>query len=239
MRSPQRIQAAENQVEKAVSILLQGGLVAFPTDTLYALGAHAFIETAVRRVYQVKGRPSEMALPLLLANAEGMEKVAAHIPQTARDLAEKFWPGALTLILHKGPSVSPIVTAGKDTVAVRVPNHPLALKLIEATGTPLTGTSANKFGESEPVTAADARHQLGEEVDQTLDGGPCPLEGASTIVDLTSDIPRIVREGVLSATLLEQVCPGIEKLAVPVKKSWTQDTARSRLRLPQARTLSR
>ena len=209
MRSPQGIQTAETQVEKAVSILLHGGLVAFPTDTLYALGANAFIETAVRQVYQVKHRPTEMALPLLLSKAMDMEKVAVDIPQAAWDLAERFWPGALTLILHKGPSIPPVVTAGNDTIAVRVPNHPLALKLIEATGVPLTGTSANRFGESDPVTATEVRRQLGEEVDLILDGGACPLEGASTIVDMTSDTPRIVRDGVLSITLLAQVCPGI------------------------------
>jgi len=211
MRSPQGIQTAENQMEKAVSILQQGGLVAFPTDTLYALGAHAFIETAVRRVYQVKGRPFDMALPLLLARALDMEKVAIHIPQTAWAMAEGFWPGALTLILFKGPSVSSAVTAGKDTVAIRVPNHPLALKLIEATGAPLTGTSANRFGDSDPVTAEEVRHQLGEGIDLMLDDGACPLEGASTIVDMTSDTPRIVRDGAISASILAQVCPNLEE----------------------------
>jgi L-threonylcarbamoyladenylate synthase len=209
MRSPQGMQIAETQIEKAVSILLQGGLVAFPTDTLYALGANAFIDTAVRRVYQVKHRPTGMALPLLLSNATGMGKVAVDIPQAAWDMAERFWPGALTLILHKGPAVSPVVTAGNDTIAVRVPNHPLALRLIDATGAPLTGTSANRFEESNPVTATEVRRQLGKELGLILDGGACPLEGASTIVDMTSDIPRIVRDGVLSTTLLSQICPGI------------------------------
>jgi L-threonylcarbamoyladenylate synthase len=169
------------------------------------------MEKAVRRVYQVKGRSEGMALPLLLANAADMKKVAVHIPQVAWDLAERFWPGALTLILHKGPSISSLVTAGKGTVAVRVPNHPLALKLIEATGAPLTGTSANRSGEGDPVTAEEVRQQLGEVVDLILDGGACPLEGASTIVDVTSDTPRIVRAGVISASLLAQVCPGIGK----------------------------
>ncbi|MFH1560037.1 MAG: L-threonylcarbamoyladenylate synthase [Chloroflexota bacterium] len=211
MSGPQGIQTVEHQVETAVSTLLQGGLVAFPTDTLYALGANAFIEDAVRRVYQVKHRPLEMALPLLLASATDMKKAAVHIPQIAWDLAERFWPGALTLILHKGHSISSLVTAGKGTVAVRVPNHPLALKLIEATGAPLTGTSANRFGESEPATAKEVRQQLGEEVDMILDGGACPLEVASTIVDMTSDIPQIVREGAISTSLLGQVCPGIGK----------------------------
>ncbi|MBI4282418.1 MAG: threonylcarbamoyl-AMP synthase [Chloroflexi bacterium] len=212
-------------METAVSILLQGGVVAFPTDTLYALGAHAFIETAVRRVYRVKQRPLDMALPLLLADARDMEKVALHIPQMAWDLAEQFWPGALTLVLHKGPSVSALVTAGKDTVAVRVPNHPLALKLIEAVGTPLTGTSANKSGQGDPVTAEDVRQQLGEELDLILDGGACPLEAASTIVDLTLDTPRIVREGAIPASLLEQVCPGVGK-AVPTGERGKEGVSR-------------
>jgi L-threonylcarbamoyladenylate synthase len=211
MRSPQGIQTAGNQVEKAVSILLQGGLVAFPTDTLYALGAHSFIDAAVQRVYEVKGRPIDMALPLLLSNTFDMEKVAVNISQTAWDMAERFWPGALTMLLHKGPSVSSVVTAGKETVAVRVPNHHLALKLIEATGTPLTGTSANSFGGSDPVTAPQVRRQLGEGVSMILDDGICPLEGASTIVDMTSDTPRIVRSGAIPASLLAQMCPGIEE----------------------------
>lgn len=196
-------------METAVSILLQGGLVAFPTDTLYALGAHAFMEKAVRRVYQVKRRPLDMALPLLLADAADMEKVAVDIPQAAWDMAGRFWPGALTLILCKGPSISDVVTAGKETVAVRVPNHPLALRLIEAVGAPLTGTSANRSGEGEPVTAEDVRQQLGEEIDLILDGGACPLEAASTMVDMTLDTPRIVRQGAIPASLLERVCPGV------------------------------
>ena len=213
MRGHQGIQTAEHQVETAVSVLQKGGLVAFPTDTLYALGAHAFIETAVRRVYQVKHRPLEMALPLLLANAADMEKVAVRVPRVAWNLAEGFWPGALTLVLHKGPSISSVVTAGTGTVAVRVPNHPLALKLIKATGAPLTGTSANRSGKSDPVTAEEVGRQLGEEVDVILDDGACPLEGASTIVDVTLDTPRVVRDGVIPISLLAQVWPGIERAA--------------------------
>jgi L-threonylcarbamoyladenylate synthase len=196
-------------METAVSVLQRGGLVAFPTDTLYALGAHAFTEKAVRRVYQVKHRPLEMAIPLLLARAADMERVATHIPQIAWDLAERFWPGALTLVLHSGPSVSSLVTAGKGTVAVRVPNHPVALQLIEATGAPLTGTSANRSGDNEPVTAREVRQQLREDVDMILDEGACPLEGASTIVDVTLDTPRVVRDGVIPISLLAHVCPAI------------------------------
>ena len=204
------IHTGEHKVEMAISVLQRGGLVAFPTDTLYALGAHTFIEKAVRRVYEVKHRPLEMAVPLLIADALDMEKAAVHIPQVAWDLGERFWPGALTLVLHSGPSIPSLVTAGKGTLAMRVPNHPLALRLIKATGVPLTGTSANKAGKKDPVTADEVRQQLGEEVDVILDDGACSLEGASTIVDVSLDIPRVVREGVIPLSLLAQVCPGIE-----------------------------
>ena len=181
----------------------------FPTDTLYALGADGFNEEAVGRVYEVKHRPRTMALPLLLAEVADITKVAGDIPQVAWDLAERFWPGALTLVVNRGPAVSSVVTAGQDTVAVRVPNHPLALRLIEAVGVPLTGTSANRTGEKEPVTADEVRRQFRGEIGMIVDGGPCPLEGASTIVDVTSERPRIVRQGVLAAELLAEVCPGI------------------------------
>ena len=211
MHGPQGIQTAGYQIEMAVSILRQGGVVAFPTDTLYALGAHVFMEQAVRRVFQVKGRPHEMALPLLLARVADMERVASHIPKAAWAMAGRFWPGALTLILPKAPSISPLITGGRETVAVRVPNHPLALELIASAGAPLTGTSANRHGGADPVTAEEARQQLGEGLDMVIDGGACPLKGASTMLDMTGDIPRVIRAGVIPATALAQVCPEMEE----------------------------
>lgn len=211
MLSPQRVSAAENQIEKAVSILQQGGLVAFPTDTLYALGAHAFKDEAIEKVYQVKHRPKNMALPLLLSNALEMELVSVNISQSTWDFAERFWPGALTLILHKAPSVSPKITAGGETVAVRVPDHPTALKLIEYTGVPLTGTSANKSGEANPITASEVRRQIGKKLGLILDNEYISLNNASTIVDMTSDIPRIIRQGAIATSLLALVCPQIDK----------------------------
>ena len=207
MSSPRGIQTANGLLERAVSVLLQGGLVAFPTDTLYALGAHGFMPTAVDRVFQAKERPTGMALPLLLAEVEDLGKVAIDVPPQAWDFAERFWPGGLTMILRKSSSVPSEVTAGGDTLAVRVPDHPVARELISAVGVPLTGTSANRSGEAEPVTADEVKRQMSGRVDLVLDYGPCPLNGASTIVDMTGDSLRIVREGVVSPDALKRIWP--------------------------------
>ena len=209
MGTPRAVQTPAYMLEKAVSALNRGGLVAFPTDTLYALGAHAFMEEAVTRVYEAKGRPQGMALPLLLGSPGEIDRVAVDVPQAAWDLAERFWPGAVTMVLYKAPSVSSTITGGRDTVAVRVPSHPLALALMEGVGAPLTGTSANRSGGPDPVTAEVVRQHLGEAVDVVLDEGPCSLAKASTIVDMTAEPPRIVRAGAVSRAELERFCPGI------------------------------
>ena len=209
MGTPRAVQTPAYILEKAVSALNRGGLVAFPTDTLYALGAHAFMEEAISRVYEAKGRPQGMALPLLLSGPEEIDRVAVDVPQAAWDLAERFWPGAVTMVLYKAPSVSSTITGGRDTVAVRVPSHPLALALMEGVGAPLTGTSANRSGGPDPVTAEVVRQHLGEAVDVVLDEGPCSLAEASTIVDMTAEPPRIVRAGAIAKSELERVCPGI------------------------------
>lgn len=209
MGTPRGVLTPANLLEKAVSTLKKGGLVAFPTDTLYALGAHAFIEEAVSRVYEAKGRPQGMALPLLLGSPDDIDSVAVDVPQAARDLAEGFWPGAVTLVLYKAPSVSSTITGGRDTVAVRVPSHPLALALIDGAGAPVTGTSANRSGGPDPVSAEVVREHLGESVDVVLDEGPCSIAEASTIVDMTAEPPRIVRAGAVARSELERFCPGI------------------------------
>ena len=209
MGTPRAVQTPAYILEKAVSALNRGGLVAFPTDTLYALGAHAFMEEAISRVYEAKGRPQGMALPLLLSGPGEIDRVAVNVPQAAWDLAERFWPGAVTMVLYKAPSVSSTITGGRDTVAVRVPSHPLALALMEGVGAPLTGTSANRSGGPDPVTAEVVRQHLGEAVDVVLDEGPCTLAVSSTIVDMTAETPKIVRAGAIAKSELERVCPGI------------------------------
>ncbi len=196
------------QVEKGVSILKQGGVVAFPTDTVYGLGASIGINDAVERVYSIKERPRHMALPLLLADLSQLEMVASSMPTYARLLAERFWPGALTLVLFKSDSVSDIVSGGSESVAVRIPAHPIPVSLARGVGTAIVGTSANLSGQPSALTADEARAQLGDKVDLIIEGD-CPGGKESTIVDLTGETPVIVRQGALSREELGRICPDI------------------------------
>ncbi len=186
---------AESRIEQAAERIRQGGLVAFPTDTLYALGADPFNAQAVQRVFRAKHRPPDMGLPLLLANSEMLQDTASEVPPLAIALAERFWPGSLTLIVPKAHTISSSVTGGHGTVAVRVPNHPLALSLIAAVGGPVTGTSANITGGPDPSTPDQVRKQLGVSCDMVLDGGEAALGVPSTIIDLSGDRPTLVRAG--------------------------------------------
>ncbi len=197
------------QIEKAIAILRQGGLVAFPTDTVYGLGASAYLPQAVARIYQVKERPRSMALPLLLADISQIDEVAAFVPSVAKLLVDKFLPGALTIVLYKSSAVSDIITAGGATVAVRVPAHPIPIALARGLGAPLTGTSANRSGQPSPLTADEVYAQLGDRIDFIIDGGRCPGGKESTIVDVTGQTPVILREGAISREEIERVCGSI------------------------------
>ena len=197
------------QVDRGISLLKRGGIVAFPTDTVYGLGAAASSPQAVARVYEVKKRPAGMPLPLLLAHVSQIDDVARPVPPLARLLAKKFLPGALTLVLPKSGSVPDIVTAGGTTVAVRIPAHPVPVALIEGLGAPILGTSANLSGRPSALTADEVSSQLGGKVDLVIDGGRCPGGRESTIVDVTGEVPVVLREGALSVRELEQACPGV------------------------------
>ena len=194
------------EIEEAVGVLRRKGVVAFPTDTLYGLGADAFSAEAVARVFEVKGRPAEAGLPILLGSRRDLELVAVQIPEMAWRLAERFWPGALTLILWKSPKVPSNVTGGMDSVAVRIPDHPVPLALIRGLGKPITGTSANPSGSLAPVTAEEVRGLVGKTVDYVLDGGTATAGRPSTIVDLTGRTPRLVRPGVIPYDSIRYVC---------------------------------
>jgi L-threonylcarbamoyladenylate synthase len=194
------------QVEQAISILKQGGIVAFPTDTVYGLGACISITQAVERVYQVKERPRSMALSLLLADKSQIGEVAYPVPPIAWLLADKFLPGALTMVLPRAKSVPDIVTGGGKTVAVRIPAHPVPVALARGLGAPIVGTSANLSGKPSALTAEEVYAQLGDRVDLIIDGGRCPGGKESTIVDLTGEAPILLREGAISREELEQVC---------------------------------
>ena len=196
----------EQQVERGISILRRGGIVAFPTDTVYGLGASIRLPRAVERVYEVKRRPRDMALPVLLADASQLPEVAESIPAVAWRLIHRFLPGALTIVLPKAKSVPDIVAAGGTTIAIRIPNHPITLALIRGLGAGLVGTSANVSGQPSPLTASEALCQLGDEVDLIIDGGPCPGGRESTVVDVTTERPVVLRQGAVSIEELEEVC---------------------------------
>lgn len=195
----------QSQVKKGSEIIRKGGLVAFPTDTLYGLGAGAYIESAVERVFRVKQRPRSMALPLLLADASQIPEVGQDIPAYAWRLIERFLPGGLTLVVRRTQKIKDIITAGGDTVAFRIPDHPVCRALIKDSGMPVTGTSANLSGQPNPLTYEEVRRQIGGKVDLVIDGGPAPGGKESTVLDVTGDAPLILRLGAISRAQLEEV----------------------------------
>lgn len=191
------------KISKAVSVLKAGGLVAFPTETVYGLGADADNEQALRAVFRVKGRPENHPLIIHLAEADQLKDWAKDVPKVAQDLARKFWPGPLTLILSKADRVSKVATGGQETVGLRVPDHEVALALLQEFDGGVAAPSANRFGKVSPTTAEHVRQDLGSDVDYILDGGPCIVGVESTIVDLTSGEPVILRPGGLTRERLE------------------------------------
>ncbi len=183
-------------LERAADILRDGGLVAYPTDTVYGLAVLPTDDEAVRRLFEAKKRPLDRAVPLLIASPADLARVTGDVPEVARSLIHAFWPGALTIVLAKAATF-PSIAVG-DTVALRVPDHAVPRELVRLLGEPITGTSANVSGEAEPLTADDARSQLGDAVDLVIDGGTCTGGRPSTVVDCTVRPPRVVREGAIS-----------------------------------------
>lgn len=189
------------QLDVAVGVLLQGGIVVFPTDTVYGVGALPSLPGAVERLFEAKQRPLDKAIPYLLADANDLERVASEVTPAARRLAAAFWPGALTIVVSRkdgGPGVP-------NTVAVRVPNLPLARELIRAAGGVLAVTSANRSGGANCTTAEEVAAQLAGRVDAIIDGGPCPGGTESTIVDATREPIRVLRLGAISQEQLAAV----------------------------------
>lgn len=200
-----RVMARTTDIQKAAGVLRAGGLVALPTETVYGLGANAEDPAAVRRIFEVKGRPPSHPLIVHIGDAERLDDWVEDVPKTARLLAERFWPGPLTLVLRRGPRVPLEATGGLETVAVRVPDHPVALELLSAFGGGVTAPSANRFGSVSPTTADHVRAELGDAVDFVLDGGACHVGVESTIVDVTGDAPGIPRPGGVTREDLEAV----------------------------------
>ncbi|WNY29088.1 Threonylcarbamoyl-AMP synthase [Methanimicrococcus stummii] len=189
--------------ETAANALLNGKIAAFPTETVYGLGARISDENAVLKVYKAKGRVPEKPLSILISSVDDMEKIAAEIPETARILAEKFWPGPLTIILKKKAEISNKITAGKETVGLRVPAHPAALEIVRLSG-PLACPSANLSGSREPKSTADVLADLDGKIDILIDGGDTLIQKPSTIIDLTVQPPKILREGGLDISEIKE-----------------------------------
>ncbi|WNY25829.1 L-threonylcarbamoyladenylate synthase [Methanolapillus millepedarum] len=193
----------ETVIEHAAAALMSGQVIAFPTDTVYGLGASVFDAKAVEKIYQIKERPSEKPLSVLIGSADDMKQIAADVPAVALLLAEKFWPGPLTIILNKNSKIPDNVTCGKKTVGLRVPNHPVALSLIQKTG-PLACPSANLSGKKDPKSAADVLADLDGKIDILIDGGETKIQISSTIIDLTENPPKILRQGGLSIESIKE-----------------------------------
>lgn len=193
---------------RAAELLHAGQLVAFPTDTVYGVGAPAFNAAAVAAIYVAKQRPPEKAIPVLIADKADLPRITAGVPAMAHKLITHFWPGGLTLVLPKRLDLPEIVSADM-TVAVRLPDLDLARALMRLTG-PLAVTSANRSGQASPITASDVMTQLGGRIAAILDGGPCPGGIPSTIVDCVSSPLRVVREGAVSLADLRAIVPGVK-----------------------------
>ena len=195
----------DDDVVRAVEILRNGGLVAFPTETVYGLGADATSPDALRRLYGVKRRPADHPVIVHLGDPGQLDDWAIDAPVVARELAAACWPGPLTIVVRRSSRVADEVTGGRDTVGLRVPDHPVALRLLAEFGGGLAAPSANRFGRVSPTTAADVSADLGDDVDLVLDGGACPVGVESTIVDCTSGAPVILRLGGLDAEAIGDV----------------------------------
>lgn len=208
----QLIPATPENIARAAEVLKNGGLVAFPTETVYGLGANALDEQAAQKIFTAKGRPAADPLIVHLSSVEQLPLVARSVPETGCHLMERFWPGPLTLILPKQPAVPDLVTSGLATVAVRVPNHPVALALIREAGLPLAAPSANRFGHISPTTAQHVWHDLRGRIDLILDGGSAAIGVESTVIDLSTTPPRILRPGGVTREMLETVLGPVKVL---------------------------
>jgi len=194
----------QEQVKRGVAILQKGGVIAFPTDTVYALAAAFDDAGAVERIYNLKQRPHDKAFPLLAADESQLEEITAEISPAARLLIKKITLGELTLVLKKAMAVPEIVTGGADTVAVRIPAHPVAQAIVKGLGKPVIGTSTNISGKKSALTAEDVHSQFGDNLDLIIDG-ECSGGVASTIVDVSGASPKILREGAISRRRLAKI----------------------------------
>ncbi len=187
----------ESLIAEASSILRAGGVVAYPTETFYGLGADGQIEDAIKKIFLIKGRNFKNPISVIIGNANDVRGLVEEIPEFALHLMEKFWPGALTIIFKASPDVSPLLTAGTGKIGIRLSSHPVATALANKLGHPITATSANLSGKHECTSADEVIQGIGDQIDAVMDGGQTPGGSGSTIIDVTTDPPVILREGII------------------------------------------
>ena len=230
--------ATEEHIARAAAVIRAGGLVAFPTETVYGLGADALNEDAARKIFLAKERPADDPLIVHIASASQLPQLARQIPQRAWDLIERFWPGPLTLVLPKTERVPTVTTGGLDTVAVRMPSHPVAKRLIELSAVPIAAPSANRFGRPSPTIAKHVWEDLHGRIDLILDGGPTPIGVESTVLDLTVDPPMVLRPGGVTLEELRAVLGDVQMLdAAHTEAAKRSPGTRSRHYAPRAQVL--
>jgi L-threonylcarbamoyladenylate synthase len=188
----------EMQIKEACKYLRSGGVVAFPTDTVFGLGSDVFNEDAIKKIYAVKNRPETLPLPVLVCDMHQLRRLVTGVTPAEQSLIDCFWPGGLTIIMRKSPAVPYCVTAGDETVAVRMPDHSIPLMIMKEMGVPIIGTSANVSGKPSPLRFEDVESQLGSSVDYIVRSNTCRGGKESTVVDITSGFPIIVRKGIVS-----------------------------------------
>lgn len=201
----QVLNADSNAIELGARIIADGGLVVFPTETVYGIGANALDTNAVSKIFKAKGRPQDNPLIVHISSINDMDKLVSEIPENAKKLAEKFWPGPLTMIMKKSDIIPENISAGLDTVAIRLPSHPIAKELIEKSGVPIAAPSANISGRPSPTSAEHCTFDLMGKVDLILDGGHCEVGLESTVVSLIGDIPVLLRPGKITPEQIREV----------------------------------
>ena len=221
-----RVPDNPNNRSVAAILLREGGVVAYPTDTVYGLGAVVFNPSAVATLFMIKDRSPDQGVPVLIVSDSQLREVATDIPDEALALAKRFWPGQLTLVLKRHPNLPSGVTGGGDTVAVRLPDHASPQSLISACGAPITGTSANRHGGPEPTSADEVQRQLGNRLSLILDGGPSASQVPSTLLDMTVAPARVLRPGAISVDDIRSVCAVADLDPTPaVAKQANHETA--------------
>ncbi len=192
-------------IEEAVKLIKEGKLIAFPTETVYGLGADALNEEAVKRIFEIKGRPLDKPLSIIIGRKEELRQCVQEIPKSAQVLIERFWPGPLTLIFRASPLIPDIMMGENNTIGIRMPDCRIALEIVKASGVPLACPSANLSGRSSPTKAEEVIKDLGERIDLILDGGETKVGVESTVLDLTTSPPTILREGAFKREEIEEV----------------------------------